>query len=89
MQEKLALGVIPGVGWRAAEIREIAREAEQAGFAAVFAAEVNNDVLATVLLMGEATQRITVGTWVANIYLPCSARALGDHPPASHCSRPR
>jgi alkanesulfonate monooxygenase SsuD/methylene tetrahydromethanopterin reductase-like flavin-dependent oxidoreductase (luciferase family) len=69
MQQQLALGIIPGVGWRAAEIRQIAKEAEQAGFAAVFAAEVNNDVLATALLMGEATQRITVGTWVANIYL--------------------
>src|SRR5215475_11003922 len=69
VQDGLALGLIPGVGWRAAEIRRVAREAEEAGFAAVFAAEVNNDVLATALLMGEATQRITVGTWVANIYL--------------------
>jgi alkanesulfonate monooxygenase SsuD/methylene tetrahydromethanopterin reductase-like flavin-dependent oxidoreductase (luciferase family) len=31
--------------------------------------EVNNDVLATVELMGEATQGIQVGSWVANIYL--------------------
>src|SRR5215469_6332315 len=69
MQDGLALGLIPGVGWRAAEIRHVAREAEEAGFAAVFAAEVNNDVLATVQLMGEATQRIQVGSWVANIYL--------------------
>ena len=69
VQDSLALGLIPGVGWRAAEIRRVAREAEEAGFAAVFAAEVNNDVLATVELMGEATQRIQVGSWVANIYL--------------------
>jgi alkanesulfonate monooxygenase SsuD/methylene tetrahydromethanopterin reductase-like flavin-dependent oxidoreductase (luciferase family) len=69
MQEGLALGLIPGVGWRAAQIRRIAQEAEGAGFAAVFAAEVNNDVLATVQLIGEATQRISVGSWVANIYL--------------------
>ena len=69
MQDGLALGLIPGVGWRAAEIRRVAREAEEAGFAAVFAAEVNNDVLGTVELMGEATQRIKVGSWVANIYL--------------------
>ena len=69
VQGGLALGLIPGVGWRAAEIRRVAREAEEAGFAAVFAAEVNNDVLATVQLMGEATQRIQVGSWVANIYL--------------------
>src|SRR5215472_18739344 len=69
VQDGLALGLIPGVGWRAAEIRRVAREAEEAGFAAVFAAEVNNDVLATVQLMGEATQGIQVGSWVANIYL--------------------
>ena len=54
VQDGLALGLIPGVGWRAAEIRRVASEAEEAGFAAVFAAEVNNDVLATVQLMGEA-----------------------------------
>jgi alkanesulfonate monooxygenase SsuD/methylene tetrahydromethanopterin reductase-like flavin-dependent oxidoreductase (luciferase family) len=69
VQDGLALGLIPGVGWRAAEIRRVAREAEEAGFAAVFAAEVNNDVLATVELMGEATQHIQVSSWVANIYL--------------------
>ena len=32
MQEQLGLGVIPGAGWRAAEISQIAREAEEAGF---------------------------------------------------------
>jgi alkanesulfonate monooxygenase SsuD/methylene tetrahydromethanopterin reductase-like flavin-dependent oxidoreductase (luciferase family) len=69
MAERLALGIIPGVGWRAREIQTIAREAEDAGFDAIFAAEVNNDVMATAQLMGAATRRITVGTWVANIYL--------------------
>jgi hypothetical protein len=69
MQERLGLGLIPGVGWRAAEITEIAKAVEDAGFDAVFAAEVNNDVLATVQLMGEAIERIKVGSWVANIYL--------------------
>jgi alkanesulfonate monooxygenase SsuD/methylene tetrahydromethanopterin reductase-like flavin-dependent oxidoreductase (luciferase family) len=38
-------------------------------FDAIFAAEVNNDVLATAQLMGTATRRIQVGTWIANIYL--------------------
>lgn len=69
MPERLGLGLIPGTGWRADEIRTIAREAEEAGFDAIFSAEVNNDVLATAQLMGEATKRIKVGTWVANIYL--------------------
>jgi hypothetical protein len=70
MADRLGLAVIPGVGWRASEIQSIAREAEEAGFDAIFAAEVNNDVMATAQLMGEATRRIQVGTWIANIYLP-------------------
>ena len=69
MPERLGLGIIPGTGWRADEIRTVAREAEEARFDAMFSAEVNNDALATAQLMGEATQRIKVGTWVANIYL--------------------
>lgn len=69
MAERLALAVIPGIGWRASEIQAIAREAEEAGFDAIFAAEVNNDVMATALLMGTATRRIQVGTWIANIYV--------------------
>src|SRR5215213_9976440 len=69
MAERLALAVIPGVGWSAEEIGSIAQEAEAAGFDAIFAAEVNNDVMATAQLMGAATSRIQVGTWIANIYL--------------------
>jgi len=69
MPERLGLGLIPGTGWRAAEIRSVAQEAEQGGFDAVFCAEVNNDAVATAQLMGEATERIKVGSWVANIYL--------------------
>jgi alkanesulfonate monooxygenase SsuD/methylene tetrahydromethanopterin reductase-like flavin-dependent oxidoreductase (luciferase family) len=69
MAARLAIGVIPGTGWRARDIQMVAREAEDAGFDAVFTAEVNNDALATAQLMGSATQHIQVGTWVANIYL--------------------
>src|SRR4030095_13656760 len=69
MAERLGIGVIPGVGWSAAEVQTVAREAENAGFDAIFAAEVNNDVMATAQLMGTATKRIGVGTWIANIYL--------------------
>src|SRR6059036_1328427 len=69
MAERLGLAVIPGTGWRASEIQAIAREAEDAGFDAIFAAEVNNDVMATAQLMGTATRRIQVGTWIANIYV--------------------
>ena len=65
MSERLGLGIIPGVGWRAADIRAIAREAEDAGFEAIVTAEVNNDSLATAQLMGDSTGRIKVGTWVS------------------------
>jgi alkanesulfonate monooxygenase SsuD/methylene tetrahydromethanopterin reductase-like flavin-dependent oxidoreductase (luciferase family) len=47
----------------------VAREAEEAGFDAVVAAEVNNDALATTFLMGEATRQIKVGTWIASIHM--------------------
>src|SRR4029450_5301127 len=50
-------------------IPTIAREAEDAGFDGIFAAEVNNDVMATAQLVGAATRRVAVGTWIANIYL--------------------
>ena len=75
MQEQLGLGVIPGAGWRAAEIGQIAREAEEAGFTALFAAEVNNDVLATVQLMGQATQRLrsAAGSPTSTFGTPMSA----------------
>src|SRR5881296_3234712 len=69
MAERLALAVIPGVGWSASEVQTIARESEETGFDAIFAAEVNNDVMATAQLMGAATRRIQVGTWIANIYV--------------------
>ncbi|HVL22442.1 MAG TPA: LLM class flavin-dependent oxidoreductase [Thermomicrobiales bacterium] len=69
MTDRLALAVIPGVGWRTDEIQDVAREAEAAGFEAIFSTEINNDAMATAQLMGSATERIQVGTWVANIYL--------------------
>jgi alkanesulfonate monooxygenase SsuD/methylene tetrahydromethanopterin reductase-like flavin-dependent oxidoreductase (luciferase family) len=80
MAERLGLGIIPGVGWRAAEIRAIAREAEDAGFEAIVTTEVNNDSLATAQLMGECTHRIKVGTWVSSIHMRHSyacAKAAG------------
>jgi hypothetical protein len=67
--ERLGLGVIPGTGWRASDIQDIARAAEDAGFESIFCTEVNNDAIATALLMGLATRCIKVGTWVAHIYI--------------------
>ncbi len=69
MAERLGLGIIPGAGWRAAEIRAVAREAEDAGFDAIFTTEVNSDSLATAQLMGEATRHVKVGTWISSIHM--------------------
>jgi alkanesulfonate monooxygenase SsuD/methylene tetrahydromethanopterin reductase-like flavin-dependent oxidoreductase (luciferase family) len=66
MAERIGLGVIPGTGWRAAEIQDIARAAEDAGFESIFCTEVNIDAIATAQLMGLAIRRIKVGTWVAH-----------------------
>jgi alkanesulfonate monooxygenase SsuD/methylene tetrahydromethanopterin reductase-like flavin-dependent oxidoreductase (luciferase family) len=43
MAERVALGIMPGTGWSAREIQAVAREAEDAGFDAIFTTEVNND----------------------------------------------
>jgi alkanesulfonate monooxygenase SsuD/methylene tetrahydromethanopterin reductase-like flavin-dependent oxidoreductase (luciferase family) len=67
--ERLALTVVPGAGWRAADVRHVAREAEQANFEAMFSIEVNSDTMTTAAVMGAVTNRLTVGTWIANIYL--------------------
>jgi alkanesulfonate monooxygenase SsuD/methylene tetrahydromethanopterin reductase-like flavin-dependent oxidoreductase (luciferase family) len=69
MAERLAFAILPGTGWRAKDIMRIAQEAEQAGFEAIFNPEVNNDGIATAQLLGAATTRIKVGTWIASIYL--------------------
>src|ERR1044071_386209 len=69
MSERLAIGIIPGTGWRASEIQDVARAAEDSGLEAIFCTELNNDSIATAQLMGVSTRRIMVGTWVADIYL--------------------
>ncbi|MGH8007937.1 MAG: LLM class flavin-dependent oxidoreductase [Candidatus Binatia bacterium] len=51
------------------DMRELAREAESAGIEAVFSPELMNDALANCQIMAQATSRIKVGTWIANIYL--------------------
>ena len=68
MAERLGIGFIP-LGWSAQDLQTVAREAEAAGFDAVFATEVNNNALSVVQFMGTATTTIKVGTWVANMYM--------------------
>ena len=63
--ERLGVTVIPGAGWRASDIRDVAKAAEEAGLEAIFTTEVNNDALATAQLMGSATARIVLPADVA------------------------
>ncbi len=65
------LGIVMAsfAGLSFAELQQLAREAESAGFEAVFSPEFMNDALANCQLMAQATSKIKVGTWIANIYL--------------------
>jgi alkanesulfonate monooxygenase SsuD/methylene tetrahydromethanopterin reductase-like flavin-dependent oxidoreductase (luciferase family) len=46
----------------------LAREAEDAGFRGVFVPEGPNDVMMCCYAIAKATSRITVGSWIANVY---------------------
>jgi alkanesulfonate monooxygenase SsuD/methylene tetrahydromethanopterin reductase-like flavin-dependent oxidoreductase (luciferase family) len=48
---------------------QLARETEDAGFGGVFIPEAVNDALMCSLAVANATKRITIGTWIVNIYL--------------------
>jgi alkanesulfonate monooxygenase SsuD/methylene tetrahydromethanopterin reductase-like flavin-dependent oxidoreductase (luciferase family) len=52
-----------------ADLQQLARDAESAGVEAIFSPEFMNDALANCMLMAQATARIKVGTWIANVYL--------------------
>ncbi len=52
-----------------AELQALAREAEAAGFEALYLPEFMNDALANCQLVTQATARLKAATWVANIYL--------------------
>jgi alkanesulfonate monooxygenase SsuD/methylene tetrahydromethanopterin reductase-like flavin-dependent oxidoreductase (luciferase family) len=88
--ERLGVSVTPGAGWRASDIRDVAKAAEQAGFEAIFTTEANNDALATAQLMGSATAHIRVGTWIANIYLrhSCTCAKGGGLMPSAGQANP-
>jgi alkanesulfonate monooxygenase SsuD/methylene tetrahydromethanopterin reductase-like flavin-dependent oxidoreductase (luciferase family) len=52
-----------------ADLQQLARDAESAGVEAIFSPEFMNDALANCMVMAQATAKIKVGTWIANIYL--------------------
>jgi len=51
------------------ELIQLARETEDAGFSGVYVPEANNDALIDCYSIATATRRITIGTWIVNIYL--------------------
>jgi alkanesulfonate monooxygenase SsuD/methylene tetrahydromethanopterin reductase-like flavin-dependent oxidoreductase (luciferase family) len=51
------------------EFVQLARETEDAGFGGVYIPEAVNDALMCSLSVANATKRITVATWIVNIYL--------------------
>lgn len=48
---------------------QLARETEDAGYGGVFVPEANNDALMCSLSVANATKRVTIATWIVNIYL--------------------
>ncbi|HZP44092.1 MAG TPA: LLM class flavin-dependent oxidoreductase [Candidatus Binataceae bacterium] len=54
---------------RVADFVQLARETEDAGFSGVYIPEAVNDALMGSLLVAQATRRITIATWIVNIYL--------------------
>ncbi len=73
--------ISPVWGCSVEELRALAREAEDAGFEAIFSPEVPPySSIANAQVFAECTSRIKVGTWIANIYLRhpvmCASEAL-------------
>jgi alkanesulfonate monooxygenase SsuD/methylene tetrahydromethanopterin reductase-like flavin-dependent oxidoreductase (luciferase family) len=51
------------------EFVQLARETEDAGYCGVFIPEANNDALMCSLSVANATKRVSIATWIVNIYL--------------------
>ena len=73
--------VSPVWGCGVDELRTLAKEAEAAGFEAIFSPEVPPySAIANAQIFAEATSTIKVGTWITNIYMRqsvmCAAEAI-------------
>ncbi len=76
---ELAIVIMPTPG-PYATIGELAREAEDAGFAGACMPELTNDALMCCYLMATATKKIRLITWIVNVYFRqpalCAAAAV-------------
>lgn len=62
--------ISPVFGCSVEDLRVLAREAEDAGFEAIFSPEVQPwSAIANAQVFAEVTKNIKVGTWIANIYM--------------------
>jgi len=73
--------VSPVWGCSVEDLRALAREAEEAGFEAIFSPEVPPySAIANAQVFAEATSKIKIGTWITNIYMRqpvmCASEAL-------------
>ncbi len=73
--------VSPVWGCKVEEMKELAREAENSGFEAIFSPEVPPySAISNAQVFAEATSEIKVGTWITNIFMRrpviCAAEAL-------------
>ncbi len=66
--EKLGITLAPFSGIAYPEMVQLAREAEDAGMSGVFIPEAANDAMMCCYAIARGTRRITLGTWIANIY---------------------
>jgi alkanesulfonate monooxygenase SsuD/methylene tetrahydromethanopterin reductase-like flavin-dependent oxidoreductase (luciferase family) len=64
----LGISISPFSGLPYAQFAALAREAEEAGFSGVFVPEGPNDVMLCCYAIAKATSRITIGSWIANVY---------------------
>ncbi len=63
----IALSPFSGIPTR--DFVQLAREAEDAGLSGVFVPEANNDGLMCCHAIAAGTRRVTIATWIVNIYL--------------------
>jgi 5,10-methylenetetrahydromethanopterin reductase len=66
---KCGFSLSPVSGIPYPEFLQLAREVEDAGFSGVFIPEATNDALMCAYAVAGVTKRVSIGTWIVNIYL--------------------